>query len=76
MSLIVDSDVTAIYSQLLEKLTGIPQRHICKVTSDAYLNRPLGSPLALHKRQLDPLDTLTEAVEFCHRHSELVRLIL
>ena len=46
------------------------------MTSDAYLNRLLGSPLALHNRQVDPLDTSVEAVEFWHRHSELVRLIL
>jgi len=46
------------------------------MTPDTYLNRPLGSPLALHKRQVDPLDTFAEAVEFWHRHSELVRLIL
>ena len=46
------------------------------MTSDAHLNRLLGSPLALHNRQVDPLDTSVEAVEFWHRHSELVRLIL
>jgi hypothetical protein len=46
------------------------------MTPDAHLNRPLGSPLSLHKRQVDPLDTSVEAVEFCHKHSELVRLIL
>jgi len=46
------------------------------MTPDAHLNRPLGSPVSLHKRQVDPLDTSVEAVEFCHRHSELVRLIL
>jgi len=43
---------------------------------DAYLDRPLGSPISLHKRQAYPRDTLAEAVDFCHRHSELVRLIL
>ena len=46
------------------------------MTPDIHLDRPLGSPLALHKRQVDPLDTSTETVEFWHRHSELVRLIL
>jgi len=46
------------------------------MTPDAHVNRPLGSPLALHNRQVDPLDTSVEAVEFCQRHSELVRLIL
>jgi len=46
------------------------------MTSDAHLNRPLGSPLALHKRQVDPLDTSVEAVKFCHKHSEIERLIL
>jgi hypothetical protein len=46
------------------------------MTPDAQLNRPLGSPLSLHKRQVDPLDTLAEAFGFCHRHSELERLIL
>ena len=30
------------------------------MTSDAQLNRPLGSPLALHKRQVDLLDTSAE----------------
>jgi hypothetical protein len=43
---------------------------------DAYSNRPLGSPLSLHKRQFDPLDTPAEVFVFCHRHSELERLIL
>jgi len=43
---------------------------------DAYLNRLLGSPLALHKRQVDPLDTRTEAFDFGHRHSEPERLTL
>ena len=46
------------------------------MTPDAHLNRPLGSPLTLQKRQVDPLDTSSEAVEFGHKHSELVRLIL
>ena len=46
------------------------------MTPDAHLNRPLGSPLSLHKRQVDPLDTSVEAVEFCHKRSERVRLIL
>ena len=46
------------------------------MTPDAHSNRLLGSPLALHNRQVDPLDTSFEAVEFGHKHSELVRLIL
>ncbi len=46
------------------------------MTPDAQLNRPLGSPLSLHKRQVDLLDTSVETVELCHKHSELVRLIL
>ena len=46
------------------------------MTPDAHSNRPLGSPLALHKRQVDPLDTLTEAFDFGHRYSEVKRLIL
>ena len=46
------------------------------MTPDTHLNRPFGSPRSLHKRQVDQLDTSTEAVEFGHRHSELVRLIL
>jgi len=46
------------------------------MTPDAHLNRPLGSPLALHKQQVGPLDTLTEAFDFGHRHSEVERLIL
>ena len=46
------------------------------MTPDAYLNRPVGSPPTLHKRQVDPLDTSVEAAEFCHRHLEFVRLIL
>jgi len=37
---------------------------------------PFGSPISLHKRQVYPRDTLTEAIGFCHRRSELVRLIL
>lgn len=32
---------------------------------DIQLNRPLRSPLALHKRDVD---TLTEAFDFGHRH--------
>jgi hypothetical protein len=40
------------------------------------LNRPLGSPLALHKRQIYPRDTLAEAFGIEHGHSELERLIL
>jgi len=43
---------------------------------DTNLNRPLGSPLSLHKRQVDPLDTSTEAFDFGHRLSEVERLIL
>ena len=46
------------------------------MTSDTHLNRPLGSPSSLHKRQVYPLDTAFEAIEFWHRHSKLVRLIL
>ena len=42
---------------------------------NAHLNRPLGSPSSLHKRQVNSLDTFIEAVEFCHKHSEIVRLI-
>jgi len=34
------------------------------MTSDAHLNRPLGSPPPLHERQVDPRDTSGEAVEF------------
>ena len=45
------------------------------MTPDDHLNRSLGSPLSLHQRQVDPLDTPTQAFGFCHRHSELVRLI-
>lgn len=30
----------------------------------------------IFKRQVDPLDDSTEAVEFCHKHSEHVRLIV
>ena len=46
------------------------------MTPDVHLNRSLGSPLALHKRQVDPLDTLIEAFDFGHRHSEVKRFIL
>jgi len=46
------------------------------MTPGARLNRPLGNPLSLHKRQLDPLETPAEALGFCHGHSELERLIL
>ncbi len=46
------------------------------MTPDTHLNLPLESPSSLHKRQVDPLETSTETVEFWHRHSELVRLIL
>jgi len=46
------------------------------MTSDAHLNRPLGSPPTLHKRQIYPRDTLAEAFDLGHRHSENERLIL
>ena len=46
------------------------------MTPDAHVNRPLGSPPPLHKRQFDTLDTSTEAFDFGHRHPELGRLIL
>ena len=46
------------------------------MTADPYFNRPERSSISLHKRQVNPCDTIVEAVEFCHRHSELVRLIL
>ena len=46
------------------------------MTPDAHLNRPLGSPLSLHKRQVNPCDTFAEAFDFGHRHSEVERLIL
>jgi hypothetical protein len=46
------------------------------MTPDAHLNRPPGSPLALHKRQVDPFDTPVEAVDFGQRHSEVDRFIL
>jgi hypothetical protein len=35
-----------------------------------------GSSFYIYKRQVDSPDTLAEAVGFCHRHLELVRLIL
>jgi hypothetical protein len=41
----------------------------------SHLNRPLGSPHSLDKRHVGPLDTAVEAVEFCRRHSGLVRLV-
>jgi len=34
------------------------------MTPDARVNRPVGSPPAVHKRQVDSLDTLAEAVDF------------
>lgn len=34
------------------------------MTPDVHLNRSLRGPLALHKRHVDPLDTLGEAVKF------------
>lgn len=37
----------------------------------AYLAQKL-----FRKRAVGPVNTIVEAVEFCHRHSELVRLIL
>jgi len=43
---------------------------------DPYFNHPSPSSISLHKRQVDPHDSFAEAVEFWHRHSELVRLIL
>ena len=46
------------------------------MTQNIHLNRPPESPLALHKRQVEPLDTLTEAFDFGHRHSEVERLII
>ncbi|CDK40366.1 hypothetical protein BN903_52 [Halorubrum sp. AJ67] len=46
------------------------------MTADSYFNRPARSSISLHKRQVDPRGTFAEAVEICHRHSELVRLIL
>jgi hypothetical protein len=46
------------------------------VTSDADVNRPLGSPLALYKRQIYPGDTFAEAFEIEHGHSDIERLIL
>ena len=45
------------------------------MTPDSHVNRPLGSPPSLDKRHVDPLDTAVEAVEFCWRHSRLVRLV-
>jgi len=72
----MNGNVTAFDSQLLDKLTYISCLHTGKMTPDANLNRPLGSPRSLHKRQVDPVDTSSEAVKFGHKHSELVRLIL
>ena len=46
------------------------------MTADPYFNRPAWSSISLHKRQVDPRGTFAEAVEFWHRHSEIVRLIL
>jgi hypothetical protein len=46
-----------------------------KVIPDAYLNCPPGSPISLHKRQVDPLNTLAEAFGFGHRHPKVDRLI-
>ena len=45
------------------------------MTLDAHLNRLLGSPPPLHKRQVDPLNTSTEAFDFGHRYFELECLI-
>ena len=44
------------------------------MTPDVHLNRPLGSPLALHKQQVGPLDTLTEAFDFRVSMAEIERL--
>jgi len=46
------------------------------MTPDAYFNRSLGSPPALHKRQIYPRDTLAEAFYLGYGHSENERLIL
>ena len=45
------------------------------MTPDTNFNRPAGSPIALHKRHVDPVDIVAEAVGFGHRHFELDRLI-
>jgi hypothetical protein len=41
-----------------------------------HFNRPAVSPIALHKRQVDPVESVAEAFEFGHEHFELERLIL
>jgi hypothetical protein len=46
------------------------------MTPDAYLNRSLGSPPALQKRQIYLRDSIAEAFDLEHGHSENERRIL
>jgi len=41
------------------------------MVSNTLFNDLAGRPLALHKRQVDPVGSLAEAVEFGHKQSEL-----
>lgn len=43
---------------------------------DTHFNRPVRGLISLHNRQVNPVDSVAEAVEFVHGQFELERLIL
>ena len=76
MNPVMDSDVTPIDPKPFEILTYLSGKYIGEMIEYPYFNRTSQSSISLHKRQANPRDTFTEAVEFWHRHSKIVRLIL
>lgn len=67
---VVNGGTTSFDTQLLKPLFGIRKGLAKQMKLNIRFNRFFGCPLSLHKLQIDPLDTLTEAVEFGHRPSE------
>jgi len=75
MNPVVNSDMTPINPKSFEMLTYLSVTYRLS-DSGSLLQSPARRSISLHKRQVNPRDTFAEAVEFCHRHSELVRPIL